>query len=138
LLPVSERARQALRNAEVEARTLQHSYVGTEHVLLGLLREEDSAAADALVSLGVTHGRVRSVVVGMMGVGVEAPESEVLLTAAAQTAIERAGREASVQGAERVGTEHILLGLLRDQDGAATRIVRQLDVDPAAIRSALS
>ena len=138
MLPVSERARHALLSAEAEARALHHSYVGTEHVLLGLLCEKDGAAADALASLGVTHARVRSAVVGMIGVGVEAPQSEVPLTGAAQAAVERAGREGSVLGAERVGCEHILLALVRDPDGAATRILRQLDVDPAAVRQAVA
>ena len=138
MLSISERARQALANAEEEARTLHHSYVGTEHVLLGLLREEDGAAADALASLGVSHARVRSAVVAMMGVGVEAADSEMPLTGAAQTAVERAGREASAMGADRVGCEHILLALVRDPDGAATRILRQLDVDPVAVRTAVA
>ena len=138
MLPISERARQALANAEEEARTLHHSYVGTEHVLLGLLREEDGAAADALASLGVSHARVRSAVVAMMGVGVEVPEGELPLTGAAQNAVERAGREASVLGADRVGCEHVLLALTQDPGGAATRILRQLDVDPAAVRKAVA
>ena len=116
---------------------MHHSYVGTEHVLLGLLREDDGAAASALASLGVTHARVRSAVVGMIGVGVEAPQGELPLTGAAQTAVERAGREASLLGAERVGCEHILLALVRAPDGAATRILQQLDVDPAAVRAAV-
>jgi ATP-dependent Clp protease ATP-binding subunit ClpC len=137
LLPLSEHARQALVKAEDEARTLRHSFVGTEHVLLGLLREEDGVAADALASLGVTHARVRSAVVGMIGLGVEAPQGELPLTGAAQTAVERAGREASLLGAERVGCEHILVALVRVPDGAAARILTQLDVDPAAVRAAV-
>ena len=138
LLPISERARRALVDAEDEARTLHHSYVGTEHVLLGLLCEEDGAAAGALASLGVTHARVRTAIVGMMGIGVEAPKGEVPLTGAAQSAVERAGREASSMGAEHVDCNHILLALVGDPDGAATRILRQLDVDPAAVRSAVA
>jgi ATP-dependent Clp protease ATP-binding subunit ClpC len=138
LLPVSESARQALLGAEEEARSLHHSYVGTEHLLLGLLRDTDGRAAGALAAAGVTHAPVRSAVIGMMGVGIEVPEGDLPMTGAAQNAVERAGREASVLGAERVGSEHILLALLRDADGAATRIIRQLDADPTAIRSALS
>jgi ATP-dependent Clp protease ATP-binding subunit ClpC len=138
LLPVSERARQALLNAEAEARSLHHSYVGTEHVLLGLLREDDGAAARALASLGVSYARVRTGVVAMMGVGVDAPAGELPLTEPAQAAIDRAGREASSLGAESVGTEHILVALTRDSGGAAARILTQMDADPAAIRSALS
>jgi ATP-dependent Clp protease ATP-binding subunit ClpC len=138
LLPVSERARQALLNAEAEARSLNHSYVGTEHVLLGLLREDDGAAARALSSLGVSYARVRTGVVAMMGVGVDASAAELLFTEPAQAAIDRAGREAAGLGADSVGTEHILLALTREPGGAAARILTQMDADPEAIRSALS
>jgi ATP-dependent Clp protease ATP-binding subunit ClpC len=138
LLPVSESTRQALRDAEDEARTLRHSYVGTEHLLLGLLRVDDGRAAATLASLGVTPARVRRAVVGMLGVGVEPPEGDLPLTDPAQAAVERAGREASAMGAERVGTDHILLALVRDPNGAATRILWQLDVDTAAVRSAVA
>ena len=103
---------------------MRHSYVGTEHLLLGLLRVDDGRAAATLASLGVTHARVRRAVVGMMGVGVEPPEGDLPLTDPAQAAVERAGREASAMGAERVGTEHILLALVRDPSGAATRILK--------------
>ena len=137
MLPVSDRARQALVNAEEEARTLHHSYVGTEHVLLGLLREEDGAAARALASLGVSYVGVHAGVVAMMGLGVDTSDGELQFTEPAQAAIARAGREASGLGAESVGTDHILLALTRDPGGAAARILTQLDADPAAIRSAL-
>ncbi|MBV8220494.1 MAG: ATP-dependent Clp protease ATP-binding subunit [Solirubrobacterales bacterium] len=138
MLPVSESARRALQDAEAEARSLHHSYVGTEHVLLGILREDEGRATGVLGPLGVSHAKVRSAIVGMMGVGIEAPQGELPLTAAAQNAVERAGREASVLGADEVGSEHILLALLRDPAGAASRIIRQLDVDPASIRPAIS
>jgi len=137
LLLVSDRAREALRLADAEARSLRHSYVGTEHLLLGLLREQDGAAATSLMSVDVTHERVRAAVVRMMGVGVEDEVEELPFTGPASEAIERAAREASVLGCERVGTEHILLALIRDPAGAAVRILVQLDVDPATIRSAL-
>jgi ATP-dependent Clp protease ATP-binding subunit ClpC len=138
LLPVSDQAREALRLAHEEARGLCHSYVGTEHILLGLLRERDGAAATALASLDVTHERVRMGVVRMMGRGVEDVSGELPFTAAASEAIERAAREASGVGSERVGTEHIMLALTRDPAGAAARILLQLDADPAAIRAALN
>ena len=137
MLPVSDHAREALRHAHEEARALRHSYVGTEHMLLGLLREDKGAAATALASLDVTHERVRIAVVRMMGRGVEDAASELPFTGPANEAIERASREASVLGSERVGTEHILLALTRDPAGAAARILLQLDADPAAIRVAL-
>ena len=138
MLPVSDHAREALRHAHEEARTLRHSYVGTEHVLLGLMREQDGEAARALASLGVTYDRVRSAVVSMMGVGVEDATEELPFTGTANDAIERAGREAAVLGSGRVGTEHILLALARDPAGAATRILLQMDVDGDTIRAAVS
>jgi ATP-dependent Clp protease ATP-binding subunit ClpC len=137
LLPVSDHAREALRLAHEEAQALRHSYVGTEHILLGLLREHDGAAATVLASLDVTHERVRMAAVRMMGLGVEDAVGELPFTRPANEAIERAAREASVLGSERVGTEHILLALTRDPAGAAARILIQLDADSAAIRAAL-
>ena len=138
MLPVSGHAREALRLAHEEARALRHSYIGTEHVLLGLLCERDGEAASALASLHVTYERVRMAVVRMMGVGVEDVPGELPFTGAASEAIDRAAREASVLGSEQVGTEHILLALMRDPSGAAVRILLQLDVDPAAIRAAVA
>ena len=138
MLPVSDHAREALRLAHEEARTLRHSYVGTEHILLGLLREHDGVAGTALASLDVTHERVRTAVVRMMGLGVEDVVGELPFTGPASEAIDRAGREAAVLGSERVGTEHILLALTRDPGGAAARILVQLDVDLAGIRAAVS
>jgi ATP-dependent Clp protease ATP-binding subunit ClpC len=138
LLPVSDHAREALRLAHEEARTLHHSYVGTEHILLGLLRDRGGVAATVLASLDVTHDRVRAAVVRMMGVGVEDAAGELPFTGAASEAIDRAQREASALGSERVATEHILLALMRDPSGAAARILLlHLDVDPAAVRSAV-
>ncbi|MGO9498513.1 MAG: Clp protease N-terminal domain-containing protein [Solirubrobacteraceae bacterium] len=138
MLPVSDRARKSLLLAQEEARALCHSYIGTEHVLLGLLREEDGLAARVLASLGVTYEPVRAAVVRMLGLGVDDPGDDLPSTGPATAAIERAGREASVLGAEQLGTEHILLALMREDGGAASRILRQLDVDPVAVRSAIS
>jgi ATP-dependent Clp protease ATP-binding subunit ClpC len=138
LLPGSDHAREALRFAHEEARALCHSYVGTEHILLGLLRERDGVAASALASLDVTYERVRVAVVRMMGLGVEDVVGELPFTGPANEAIERAEREASMLGSERVGTEHILLSLIRDPSGAAARILVQIDADPAAIRAAVN
>jgi len=138
LLPASEHAREALRLAHEEARELRHSYVGTEHILLGLLLERDGMAATALASLEISYERVRAAVVRMIGVGAEEVAGELPLTTPAQNALERASREASVLGADRVGTEHILLALAREPGGAAARILLQLDVDATAIRAAVS
>ncbi|MBV8945113.1 MAG: hypothetical protein JO286_02555 [Solirubrobacterales bacterium] len=112
--------------------------MGTEHILLALLREDEGTAAGVLKSSGVTYQQVRLAVVRMMGVGIEPAGGELSFTGPAQDAIERARREASIRDQPQVGTEHILLALIRAQDGAAVRILLQLDADPAAIRAALA
>jgi ATP-dependent Clp protease ATP-binding subunit ClpC len=111
--------------------------VGTEHILLGLLRVSEGTAARVLASFGVTYEPVRRAVVRMMGVGVEATDAELSFTGRADDAIDRARREASIRDQSQVGTEHILLALIREPGGAAARILLQLDADPAAIRLAL-
>ncbi|MBV9605886.1 MAG: hypothetical protein JO027_12285 [Solirubrobacterales bacterium] len=90
-----------------------------------------------LESFGVSYPQVRGEVVRMMGVGLEEPEGEIGLTGRAQDVIDRARREASLRDQRLVGTEHILLALVHDRDGAAARILIQLDADPVAIRQAL-
>ena len=114
--------------------------MGTEHLLLALLAEGTGTAAAVLKSSGATHERVRAAVIRMMGRGVELEPSagEPSFTGRAQDAIEFARREAVRRGEDRVGTEHILLALAEDRDGAAVRILQQLDADPATIRAALS
>lgn len=116
--------------------------MGTEHILLALLAEDEGTAAVVLKSSGATYAHVRAAVLRMMGLGVE-PDSgsgsgEPTFTGPAQDAIEIAQREASARGRDQVGTEDILLALVQERDGAAARILLQLDADPAAIRAALS
>ena len=111
--------------------------MGTEHILLALLREDEGTAAAVLKSSGITYQQVRLAVVRMMGVGVDAGGEELSFTDRAQDAIEWARREASIRDQPQVGTDHILLALIR-QDGAAVRILLQLDADPAGIRAALA
>ncbi len=135
---LTDRAREALRLAGEEARELRHSFVGTEHILLALLREDEGTAATVMKSSGVTYQRVRVAVVRMMGVGIAPVGGELSFTGQAQDVIERARREASIRDQPQVGTEHILLALIRAHDGAAARILLQLDADPADIRAALS
>ncbi|HET6870349.1 MAG TPA: Clp protease N-terminal domain-containing protein [Solirubrobacteraceae bacterium] len=127
-----------MRLAGQEARELRHSFIGTEHILLALARESDGGAGRALATLGIDHARIRTAVVGMMGLGVEAPEGELAFTGRAQDVIDRARAEASIRDQSQVGTEHILLALVHERSGAAARILLQLDADPAAIRSALA
>ena len=127
-----------MRLAGVEARELRHSFIGTEHILLALFRAPEGTAAQVLASFGVTHAQVRTAVVRMMGLGLEPPEGELALTGPAQDVLDRARREASIRDERQVGTEHILLALVHKRDGAATRILLQLDADPTDIRSALA
>lgn len=127
-----------MRLAGEEARELRHSFIGTEHILLALARESDGGAGQALATLGVDHARIRTAVVRMMGLGIEAPEHELFFTGRAQDVIDRARAEASLRDQPQVGTEHILLALVHERSGAAARILLELDAEPAAIRSALS
>jgi ATP-dependent Clp protease ATP-binding subunit ClpA len=91
-----------------------------------------------MASFGVTHDLVRAAVVRMMGIGVEVPDNELSFTGRAEDTIYRARREASIRDEPQVGTEHLLLALVHEPDGAAARILLQLDADPVAIRAALS
>ena len=126
-----------MRLAGVEARELRHSFIGTEHILLALLLAPEGGAAQVLASFGVSHTQVRTAVVRMMGLGLEPPEGELAFTGPAQDVIDRARREASIRDERQVGTEHILLALVHKRDGAASRILLQLDADPVEIRAAL-
>ncbi len=99
--------------------------------------EPDGTAAQVLGTFGVTHADVRAAVVRMMGLGLEDPQEAVALTGRAQDVIDRARREASIRDEREVGTDHILLALVHAPDGAATRILLGLDVDPADVRAAL-
>ena len=127
MLPVSDGARRARSWPRTRRARSTTATSGTEHILLGLLRGEDGTATIALASLGVTYDRVRTAVVRMMGLGVEPDTGELPLTGPAETVVERAGREASVRGDERVGTDHILIALIFER--LAGRVP-----DPAAAR----
>jgi ATP-dependent Clp protease ATP-binding subunit ClpA len=118
-------ARRALVLAQEEARTFKHVRMGTEHILLGLLREEQGLAARLLDALGITVDDVRAQVIRLAGPGKEATTGHILFTPQAKTAIERARNEALSLGHTYIGTEHILLGLMRQDDGIAARILRE-------------
>jgi ATP-dependent Clp protease ATP-binding subunit ClpA len=132
----TERARQVVVFAQLEARDLRHNYIGTEHLLLGLLREEEGVAARVLVSLGVTTDAVRDQVARLIGVGDEPPQAgQVPFTPRAKKALELALREALSLGHNYIGTEHVLLGVARVTDGVAARVLREsFDVDADKIR----
>jgi hypothetical protein len=125
----TERARQVVVLGQEEARGLQHNYIATEHILLGLLREEQGLAARVLRSHGVTVERVRSQVVRIIGSGEEPSLGQIPFTPQTTKVMETAVREALSLDHDYVATEHILLGLLRDDDGVAVRILLACDVD---------
>jgi ATP-dependent Clp protease ATP-binding subunit ClpC len=131
----TERARQVVVLAQEEARTLKHNYIGTEHILLGLLREEEGLAARVLESLDITVERVRAQVVRIVGSGEEVTSGQIPFTPRAKKVLELALREALSLGHNYIGTEHILLGLVRENEGVAARILLDFDADSEKIRN---
>ena len=130
----TERARQVVVLAQEEARALKHNYIGTEHLLLGLLREEEGVAARVLDTLDISVEEVRAAVVRIVGSGEEAPQGQIPFTPRAKKVLELALREALSLGHNYIGTEHILLGLVREDEGVAARILLDLDAEPDKIR----
>src|SRR2546429_6547701 len=131
----TERARQVVVLAQEEARILKHNYIGTEHILLGLLREEEGLAARVLESLDITVERVRAQVVRIVGAGEEVTPGQIRFTPRARKVLELALREARSLGHNYIGTEHILLGLVRENEGVAARILLDFDADSEKIRN---
>jgi ATP-dependent Clp protease ATP-binding subunit ClpC len=131
----TERARQVVVLAQDEARVLKHNYIGTEHLLLGLLREEEGVAARVLESLDVTGDEVRAQVARIIGVGDELPTGQIPFTPRAKRALELGLREALGLGHNYIGTEHVLLGVMRVNDGVAARILLDFDVDAEKVRN---
>jgi ATP-dependent Clp protease ATP-binding subunit ClpC len=119
----SERARRVLTVAQEEARNLNHSYIGTEHILLGLVREEEGVAARVLTNLGISLSKVRSAVEFIIGRGEKPTTGETGLTPRAKKVIELAIDEARQLGHNYIGTEHLLLGLLREGEGVASNVL---------------
>ncbi len=119
----SERARRVLTIAQEEARNLNHNYIGTEHILLGLVREEEGVAAKVLTNLGIGLGKVRSAIEFIIGRGEKPGSGETGLTPRAKKVIELAIDEARQMGHNYIGTEHLLLGLLREGEGVASSVL---------------
>jgi ATP-dependent Clp protease ATP-binding subunit ClpC len=119
----SERARRVLTYAQEEAQHLNHSYIGTEHILLGLVREEEGVAAKVLISLGIGLSKVRASVEFIIGRGEKPSAGETGLTPRARRVIELAIDEARYLGHNYIGTEHLLLGLLREGEGIAAGVL---------------
>jgi ATP-dependent Clp protease ATP-binding subunit ClpC len=131
----TERARHVVVLASEEARGFKHDSIGTEHILLGLIREEEGLAAHILASLDVTLERARGEVVRVVGVGQDVVTGQIPLTPSAKQVLEASLREAIALGHNYIGTEHILLGLVSLDDGAAARILLDLDASPQKIRA---
>ena len=131
----TERARQVVVLAQEEARTLAHNYIGTEHILLGLLREEEGMAARVLESLNITLEQTRQQVMRIIGRGEEVSAGQIPFTPRAKKVLELALREALSLGHNYIGTEHILLGLARENEGVAARILLEFDADSEKIHN---
>ena len=130
----TDRARHVVVLAQEEARLLRHDYIGTEHILLGLLQEAEGIAAKALESLGITGESVRHQVEEIVGRGQAAPSGHIPFTPQAQKSMQLALREAMQLGHSYIGTEHILLGLIRLDSGRATQVLTALGAEPNRVR----
>jgi hypothetical protein len=131
----TERARQVVVLAQDEARSLQHNYIGTEHLLLGLLREEEGVAARVLEGLDITLEEVQAQVARIVGRGDEGATGQIPFTPRAKKALELSLREAMRLGHNYIGTEHILLGLVAVDQGVAVRILLDFDAAPDKIQN---
>jgi ATP-dependent Clp protease ATP-binding subunit ClpA len=130
----SQRARRVVVLAQEEARMLNHNYIGTEHILLGLIREGSGVAARALESLGISLEAVRQQVEQIIGRGQQAPSGHVPFTPRAKKVLELSLREAKALGHNYIGTEHILLGLIREGSGVAAQVLVKLGADLNRVR----
>jgi ATP-dependent Clp protease ATP-binding subunit ClpC len=133
----TERGRQVVVFAQDEARALKHNYIGTEHILLGLLREEEGIAAQALDAFEVTLEEVRAQVAQIVGQGDEVVSGQIPFTPRAKKVLDLALREAISLGHNHIGTEHILLALVRENGSVAMRILLDLGADAETIRDAV-
>lgn len=130
----TERARKVVNSSQEEAQRLGHDYLGTEHLLLGLLREEEGAAVHALNHLGVTLDKAREQVESMVGRGEKGTGGRAAFTPRSKKMLELGLREALRLGHNYIGTEHILLGLVRDPDGVAVRALSRLGTGPDEVQ----
>ena len=131
----TERARRVLTLAQEEALRFNHNYIGTEHLLLGLVREGEGVAAKVLANLGVELNKVRSAVEFIIGRGDRAVTGEIGLTPRAKKVIELAVDEARRLGHHYIGTEHLLLGLVREGEGIAAGVLESLGVSLEKVRA---
>jgi ATP-dependent Clp protease ATP-binding subunit ClpC len=130
----TDRARRVVVLAQEEARMLSHNYIGTEHILLGLIHEGEGVAAKALESLGISLEAVRAQVEEIIGQGQQAPSGHIPFTPRAKKVLELSLREALQLGHNYIGTEHILLGLIREGEGVAAQVLVKLGADLNRVR----
>jgi ATP-dependent Clp protease ATP-binding subunit ClpC len=130
----TDRARRVVVLAQEEARILNHSFIGTEHILLALIDEGDGTGVKALESLGISLDAIRQQVEEIIGRGQQAPSGHIPFTPRAKKVLELSLRESQHLGHEYIGTEHILLGLIREGDGVAAQVLVKLDADLNRVR----
>jgi ATP-dependent Clp protease ATP-binding subunit ClpC len=130
----TDRARRVVVLAQEEARALNHDYIGTEHLLLGLIHEGEGVAASALGALGISLDAVRQKVEEFTPGGAEAPSGHIPFTPRAKKVLELSLRESLQLGHDYIGTEHILLGLIREADGVAAQALVSLGADLNRVR----
>jgi ATP-dependent Clp protease ATP-binding subunit ClpC len=130
----TDRARRVVVLAQDEARRLNHNYIGTEHILLGLIHEGEGVAARALQSLGISLEAVRQQVEEIIGRGQQVPSGHIPFTPRAKKVLELSLRESLQLGHNYIGTEHILLGLIREGDGVAAQVLVRLGADLNRVR----
>jgi ATP-dependent Clp protease ATP-binding subunit ClpC len=130
----TDRARRVVVFAQEEARMLNHNYIGTEHILLGLIHEGEGVAAKALASLNISLEAVRQQVEEVIGQGQAEPTGHIPFTPRAKKVLELSLREALQLGHNYIGTEHILLGLIREGEGVAAEVLQKLGADLNRVR----
>jgi ATP-dependent Clp protease ATP-binding subunit ClpC len=130
----TDRSRRVLVLAQEEARELNHNFIGTEHILLGLIREHDGIAAKVLDASGVAYATARAKVEEIQGIGDDSSPGAPPFTKRAKSVLERALREALQFGHTYIGTEHLLLGIVRVGEGGAITVLLDLDVDPSDLQ----
>ena len=134
----TDRARRVVVLAQEESQRLSHNYIGSEHLLLGLLAEREGVAARALESLNVTLTAAREQVEEIIGPGQQTPRGHIPFTPRAKKILELALREALTMGSEVIDTEHLLLGLLDEGDGVGAQILQRLGATAQAVREAVA
>src|SRR3989304_3711691 len=131
----TEKARRIVVYAQEEARMLNQNYIGTEHLLLGLIREEEGIAARAIKNLNINLEDVRTQIEDIIGRGTSTPSAHIPFTPRAKKVLELSLRESLQLGHNYIGTEHILLGLIREGEGIAARVLINLGADMEKVRN---